>query len=84
MSDEINTGLDVAVHLGVGDPPEVTTVVIPIGDALAEFFKLDAIEPERRDETQQRIHAALVVALGTVATTDQARKLYDAFKEEQP
>ena len=63
---------EVAVVLG-----ETAIVIIPLADAVAEYIRLrDQI---RHNENEQRVYAALELALGTLITSNGASKLYDAL-----
>jgi hypothetical protein len=54
----------VAVLLG-----PTTTVIIPLADAVAEYFRLAALTERPRTASEVRILAALTITLGTLTTT---------------
>lgn len=55
-------------------------VVIPLADAVAEWFKLMATMTERAlTNDERKVKAALDIALATVNTSDGAGRLYEAL-----
>ena len=55
-------------------------VIIPLADAVAEYFRLKALQTERALEPQEnRVRAALELTLGSLNIGDEARKLYEAL-----
>lgn len=66
----------VAVALGLDN-----IVVIPLADAVAEWFRLGALRTERALTPEEtRVQAALVLTLGSLNAGDEAQKLYEALK----
>lgn len=56
-------------------------VEIPLADAVAEYLRIDALEPVLRKPEEVAVHVALVAALGTlIISPDGTRPLYEAWK----
>jgi hypothetical protein len=56
-------------------------VIIALADAVAEWFRIMATVTERAlTNDERKVKAALVQALGSLNTGDEAQKLYDALK----
>ena len=66
----------IAVVLNVNEP-----TIIPLADAIAEWFRLNAVKTERPLlQMERRVFAALEIAFGTISTTGAAERLYEAVK----
>lgn len=68
-------GDQIAIALG----PE-TTVIIPLADAVVEYFRLSAAN--KRSAEEDRVLAALTLSLGTLNHGPGADQLYDALKTD--
>lgn len=66
------------VAVVLGQDTAENTVIIPLADAVAEYFRLEA--KNNRTESDNRIFAGLTIALGTLNTSDGAQKLRDALQ----
>ena len=55
-----------------------TTVVIPLADAVVEYFRLNASSKRSIDE--ERVFVALTLSLGTLINGPGAAQLYEALK----
>jgi len=66
----------IAVMLGPGE-----AVIIPLADAIAEYFRLSRLSERSLTEDEVRILAALTLALGSVSSTPFASGVNETLRD---